>query len=121
MLLNLVTTECRGHTGGLTETQSERRQEDKQPPDPSGGHPVLPIRQTTSCPLPGRPALSQQEGRWGGGPQPLTRRPSRRRTQGLLQELLERIHEVFTRHQCAEYVSPDVGVHSLLAGELQDL
>ena len=34
MLLNLVTTECRGHTGGLTETRSERRQEDKQPPRP---------------------------------------------------------------------------------------
>lgn len=56
-----------------------------------------------------------------GGTQPPTHRPRRRRTRGLLQELLERIHKVFTRHHCAEYVSPDVGVHSLLAGELQDL
>lgn len=55
------------------------------------------------------------------GTQPLTQRPRRRRTQGLLQELLERIQKVFARHHRAEYVSPDVGVHSLLAGKLQDL
>lgn len=39
----------------------------------------------------------------------------------LLQKLLERVQEVLARHYGAEDGSPDIGVHSLLTGEVQHL
>lgn len=55
-------------------------------------------------------------GAWLPAPTDLTGSARKAHTR-LLQKLLEGVQEIFTRHDGAEYVSPDVGVHSLLSGK----